>query len=191
MSREKLQIKSEDDINRLIEADEWRSSVLDVAEKLDLPNWWIGAGFLRNLIWDAIQGNQSRVERDVDLVYFDNEHLAPEYDWAIDEKLKSEAPFAEWEVRNQARMHYVNGFEPYTSTEEGISNWVETATCIGVRQLNSKFEYLFCHGTDDLFNLTARPIDRFKTPELLSTFYSRVEKKRWQQRWPSLKIKVD
>lgn len=191
MTREKLQIHSVDDINKLIRGDEWRSRVLDTAEEIGLPNWWIGAGFLRNLIWDAIEGNEPKVERDVDLVYFDSEHLEPEYDWKIDEKLKNEAPFAEWEVRNQARMHYVNGFEPYSSTEEGISNWVETATCVAVRQTNGNLEYLFCHGTGDLFSLTARPIDRFKTPELLPIFYDRIEKKRWRERWPSLKIKLD
>lgn len=191
MPKEKPRVRTEDDISKLIQADEWRSKVLDIAEGIDLPNWWIGAGFLRNLIWDTLEGNEPRAERDVDLVYFDSEHIEPSYDWEIDEKLKKEASFAEWEVRNQARMHYVNEFEPYSSTEEGISNWVETATCIAVRQKDGEFEYLFCHGTDDLFSLIARPTDRFKTTKLLPTFYNRVKEKRWQERWPSLKIKID
>lgn len=88
-------------------------------------------------------------------------------------------------------MHYVNGFEPYTSSEEGISYWVETATCIAVRQQKGKLEYLFCHGTADLFNLIARPIEAFKTEELLPVFYGRIEKKKWQERWPSLKVIVE
>ena len=187
----KLEVKSEQDISQLIRADKWRIDVLNVAERLDLPNWWIGAGFLRNLIWDAIEGNPPRKERDVDLVYFDLAHKEPEYDWAMDEKLKSESPIAEWEVRNQARMHYVNGFKPYASTEEGISNWVETATCIAVRQRDGKLEYLFCHGTNDLFNLIARPIEAFKTEALLPVFYGRIEKKKWQVRWPSLQVVTD
>lgn len=192
---EKIQVNSEEDISRLIRADKWRSDVLDVAERLDLPNWWIGAGFLRNLILDAIECNTPREERDVDLVYFDkeaidfNQHWA--IDWSITDKLRVEAPFAEWEVRNQARMHYIHDFDPYTSSEEGISNWVETATCVAVRQQDNKLEYLFCHGTEDLFNLVARPIEAFKTNELLAVFYSRVEKKKWQERWPSLKIIVE
>lgn len=191
----KLQINSEEDISRLIRADKWRSDVLNVAERLDLPNWWIGAGFLRNLIWDAIEGNAPREERDVDLVYFDKDAIDPDehwaIDWAITDKLKSEAPFAEWEVRNQARMHYINNLEPHMSSEEGISTWVETATCVAVRQQDGRLEYLFCHGTEDLFNLTARPIETFKTEELLPVFYGRVEKKRWQERWPSLKVIVE
>lgn len=195
MTAKKMQINSEEDISLLIRADKWRSEVLDVAEKFDLPDWWIGAGFLRNLIWDAIEGNPPREERDVDLVYFDSDNIDADrhwaVDWAITDQLKSEAPFAEWEVRNQARMHYVHGFKPYASTEQGISNWVETATCIAVRRHSGKLEYLFCHGTEDLFNLIARPIDTFKTEELLPTFYGRIAKKKWQERWPSLKVTVE
>lgn len=191
----KIGISSEEDISRLIRSDEWRTNVLNVAEQLDLPNWWIGAGFLRNLIWDTIEGNVPQQERDVDLVYFDKDAIDPNEHWAIDwsitDKLKTEAPFAEWEVRNQARMHYIHDFEPYVSSDEGISNWVETATCIAVRQRNGELEYLFCHGTEDLFNLIARPIDIFKTKELLPLFYDRVEKKKWQERWPSLLVIVE
>lgn len=89
---EKIQVKSEEDISRLIRADKWRTDVLNAAERLDLPSWWIGAGFLRNLIWDAIEGNSPREERDVDLVYFDKDAIDPSKHWAIDwaltEKLK-------------------------------------------------------------------------------------------------------
>lgn len=191
----KLLIKTEEDISRLIRADKWRMDVLDAAELLNLPNWWIGAGFLRNLVWDAIEGNIPREERDVDLVYFDKDAIDPKehwaIDWAITDKLKKDSPFAEWEVRNQARMHYIHDFEPYSSSEQGISKWVETATCIAVRKQGKELEYLFCHGTEDLFNLTARPIDTFKTDELLPVFYGRVEKKKWQERWPSLRVITD
>lgn len=192
---EKQQVNSEEDISRLIRKDKWRSNVLDVAERLNLPNWWIGAGFLRNLVWDAIEGNAPREERDVDLVYFDKDAINPNEHWAIDwsitDKLKIEAPFAEWEVRNQARMHYIHDFEPYVSSEEGISNWIETATCVAVRQRDGELEYLFCHGTEDLFNLIARPIEAFNNDKLLPVFYGRIEKKKWQERWPSLKIIIE
>ncbi len=183
-------ISSEEDITQLILADAWRMDVLREAEKINLPNWWIGAGFLRNIIWDAIEGIESSPTRDVDLVYFDKEKIDPETDWAYDKELQSIYPNAEWEVRNQARMHYVNDFQPYTSAEDGIAHWVETATCIAVKLENGKFRYLFCHGTDDLFNLVARPIPRFKKPNLLPTFYERVEKKQWRKKWPDLKIEV-
>lgn len=184
-------IESESEISKLIEQDEWMMSVLRAAEKLQLPDWWIGAGFLRNKIWDYIEYKDSKPTRDVDLVYFNLEDVKPETDWAYDEKMKSEHPNAEWEVRNQARMHYVNGSRPFTSTADGISHWVETATCVGVKLKDGELKYLFCHGTDDLFGLVARPTPFFNNEEMIKTFYGRIEKKKWEQKWPDLKVITD
>lgn len=181
-------ILSESDISEILTQDLWRMDVLRAAERLDLPDWWIGAGFLRNLIWNTIEGKPSETTRDVDLVYFDSTNVQPEHDWAYDEKMKKEYPFADWEIRNQARMHYVNNFMPYTSTAGGIAHWVETATCVAVKLDRDNFKYLFCHGTADLFGLTARPIEAFKTPDLINEFRNRVVKKQWQQKWPHLKV---
>lgn len=184
-------ITSEQDISRIIENDEWMMNVLRAAEKLDLPDWWIGAGFLRDKIWDYIENNDSQPTRDVDLVYFNPDDVKPETDWAYDETMKSHYPFAEWEVRNQARMHYVSDSRPFSSTEDGISHWVETATCIAVKLENGALKYIFSYGTDDLFGLIARPIPFFNTKEKIKTFYDRVEKKRWKDKWPDLKVIAD
>lgn len=181
-------IKTEEDIKHLVESDEWMMRVLRAAEKLDLPDWWIGAGFLRNKVWNAIEDDNSHSSSDVDLVYFNSKDIKPDTDWSYDEKMNQDYPIAEWEVRNQARMHYVNNFEPYSSTENGISNWVETATCTAVKLQNGKLEFLFCHGIDDLVNLVARPISRFQTTELINTFNDRIKKKDWQKKWPHLKV---
>lgn len=185
----KHSINSERDITDLIGSDAWMMDVLRAAEELNLPDWWIGAGFLRNKVWDSITGVVSKPTRDVDLVYFNTDDALPETDWSYDILMKKRYPFAEWEVRNQARMHYVNNSQPYTSTADGISHWVETATCVAVRLKNGSFEYLFCYGTDDLFNLVARPIPFFQTKDRIVTFYERVKKKQWQDKWPRLQIK--
>jgi hypothetical protein len=86
----------EDKISELIRADNWMMRVLAAAEELDLPDWWIGAGFLRNKIWDELEGIPSRPTRDVDLVYFDSTNNTPEADWQYDERMKKTYPFAEW-----------------------------------------------------------------------------------------------
>lgn len=190
MARARIIFQNEQDITRLLEEDPWRMDVLHAAAELDLPDWWIGAGFLRNAIWDAIEGNDSPPTRDVDLVYFDKDNANPETDWSYDKSMKTDYPFAEWEIRNQARMHYVNNFDPYTSAADGIAHWVETATCVAVKLKDGKLHYLFCHGTEDLFGLIARPVLEFQTKELLPTFYERVEKKRWKEKWPSLRVEV-
>lgn len=186
----KNQILSEQDIITLIESDEWMMRVLCAAEKLDLPDWWIGAGFLRNKVWNAIEGNGDHSNTDVDLVYFNPKDCQPETDWSYDEKMKRDYPIADWEIRNQARMHYVNNFEPYISTADGISHWVETATCVAVKLIDGKLELLFCHGSDDLLNLVARPIPIFQSDNLIQTFHDRVAKKEWQKKWPNLKVEL-
>jgi len=184
----KHHINSEQSITQIIASDSWMMDVLNAAEEVNLPNWWIGAGFLRNKIWDAIEGVESAPTRDVDLVYFNANNISAETDWNFDVNMKKTYPFAEWEIRNQARMHYKNNSVPFTSTEDGISSWVETATCIAVRLNKGSLEYLFCHGTDDLFNLVARPIPAFQSKERIKIFNERVDNKKWKDRWPNLKV---
>lgn len=181
-------IRNESDIERLVRSDEWMMKVLHAAETLNLPDWWIGAGFLRNKVWDAMEGNDFQKSRDIDLVYFDREDVSPETDWHYDAKMNQDYPFAEWEVRNQARMHSKNGFEPYSSTAEGISHWVETATCIAVRSKEDSLEFLYCYGTDDLLGMIARPTLYFAGPDRIDEFHGRVERKKWRERWPNLTI---
>jgi hypothetical protein len=178
----------EDKISELIRADNWMMRVLAAAEELDLPDWWIGAGFLRNKIWDELEGIPSRPTRDVDLVYFDSTNNTPEADWQYDERMKKTYPFAEWEVRNQARMHYVDNFEPFTSTADGIAHWVETATCVAVKLKDGQLTYLFCYGMDDLLGIIVRPVPYFQTGNRLRAFRNRAEKKQWTKRWPSLVV---
>lgn len=183
-------IKTEENIRQLIESDDWMMQVLHSAEILNLPDWWIGAGFLRNKVWNAIEGDDLPSSSDVDLVYFNSRDIKPETDWLYDEKMKQDYPIADWQVRNQARMHVVDDFEPYSSTVDGISNWVETATCTAVKIENGNLKFLFCHGIDDLVNLVARPIPRFQTIELIDIFKGRVENKGWQKKWPHLKVEL-
>lgn len=186
-----MNITSEDGIAGLIHADAWMMGVLRAAERLDLPDWWIGAGFLRNKVWDAISGKPSQRSRDVDLVYFNPADVAPETDWAHDDRMMKDYPFAEWEIRNQARMHVVNSFPPFTSTADGIAHWVETATCVAVKLVSEELRFLFCYGTGDLYGLIARTTPYFMAGDLLQTFHARVSEKRWRERWPDLRIVIE
>lgn len=172
----------------LLESDVWMLEVLAAAEKLQLPDWWIGAGFLRNKVWDAIEGVKSEPTRDVDLVYFNAKDDAPETDWTYDDQMAQSYPGAKWEVRNQARMHYVNGLPPFTSTVDGIAHWTETATCVAVKTEGGKLKFLFCYGTEDLFGLVARPTPSIVGTDLMKLFYERIDKKKWRERWPDLEV---
>lgn len=181
-------ITSQDDISRIIYEDEWMMRVLRAAEEINLPDWWIGAGFLRNKVWDYLSGNVSTPTSDVDLVYFNASNTAAESDWSYDDMTNKRYAFANWQIRNQARMHVINDFKPFTSTIDGIEHWVETATCIAVRLNNGSLEYIFCYGSDDLLGLIARPTPLFTHTSRIDTFHKRVKSKQWQQKWPNLKI---
>jgi hypothetical protein len=184
-------IKDEEAIRQLVASDPWMMKVLRAAEQLDLPDWWIGAGFLRNKVWDALEDTNHGPTKDVDLVYFNPADTTPETDWNHDKTLQANYPFAQWEVRNQARMHYVNGFDPYTSAADGIAHWVETATCVAVKLQAGKLTFLFCYGLEDLLGLVARPSPYMQGPKLIQLFADRVQAKQWPRKWPHLKVITD
>lgn len=178
------------DIERIVRADDRMMGALAAAVTLDLPDWWIGAGFLRNKIWDTIEGVEN-LTTDVDLVYFDKSDKAREAELIHEQLLQKIASNYDWQVRNMARMHEQNGLEPYKSTADGIKYWPETATSVAVRQVNDELDFLYCYGTDDLLNLVARPTPLFRSGRLLDVYKERMANKKWQQRWPNITIRYD
>ena len=55
--------------------DTFRMNCLRAAREIALPDWYLGAGFLRNAIWDHLhQKHEMTPLNDVDLVYFDPEN---------------------------------------------------------------------------------------------------------------------
>ena len=97
----------------------WRRRALEAVAALDLPDCWIGAGFLRAPVWDHLHGFQRPTPLDdIDVIYFDSEHRAPEADQAQEARLGELAPGLPWSVRNQARMHERNGDQAYDSSAD-------------------------------------------------------------------------
>ncbi len=43
-------MSAESDLAELVRDDEWMMRVLRCADSVGLPDWWIGAGFLRNAV---------------------------------------------------------------------------------------------------------------------------------------------
>jgi len=47
--------------------------VLRAARELGLPDWWIGSGFVRTAVWDAMYDKADKmVPPDVDVIYLDS-----------------------------------------------------------------------------------------------------------------------
>lgn len=121
----------EEDILNLISQDAWMMSVLRIAERQNLKDWVIGAGFIRNKVWNYLHGfvNEKVDTPDIDLVYFNKERNNPEQDEKLSEKLKKETGI-NWEIINEAFAHTWNHRPAYTSTEDTLSKWAETTTVL-------------------------------------------------------------
>lgn len=186
----------EKDIISLIEQDAWMLNILQTAKKLQLPDWWIGAGFVRGKVWDHLHGYKNKTPLpDIDVIYFDVDDFTKEEmrqettksETNFEELLRNHIPDIQWSVTNQARMHVFHNHLPYKNSEEALSRWVETATCIGARlDENNQVILIAPHGIDDLVNLVLRP-----TPGVYDDtkrFYERISKKDWLNKWPKLQI---
>ncbi|WP_406687072.1 nucleotidyltransferase family protein [Rossellomorea vietnamensis] len=184
-------IKSEHDILELVEQDPWMMEVLKTAHKLHLPDWWICAGFVRTKVWDTMHGYSQKTNLpDIDVVYFDASNTDEQFEKYVESRLKEEAPFEPWSVKNQARMHIKNGEAPYTSSIDAISRFPETATSIALK-LNEKNELILAApwGIEDLISLQIKPTPPFKEKEALSSIYEkRVLEKQWDTKWPMVKV---
>lgn len=183
-------VMSAGDVVAVIESDRAALEVLRAAAALGLPDWWIGAGFVRSRVWDAISGVPGTPDRDVDLVYFDPARTDPRTDDRAEEQAEALLPGVPWEIRNQARMHLRNGEAPYTSTQDAMSRWPETATCVGVTLPGDSVRLVTCHGLDDLVGMVVRPSPAFDHPAGRTEVRRRVEAKGWLSRWPGLRLEV-
>jgi len=115
------------DIPIFVAAQPTMMTVLMSAEKLGLSDCWVGAGFVRNPVWDALHGRPwSASYTDIDVAYFDPADIDPKRDEVIEAELAVVIPGAPWSVKNQARMHLQNGDAPYTDTADAMRHWPET-----------------------------------------------------------------
>ena len=179
----------ENDILHLVERDPWMMAVLAGAARLDLPDWMIGAGFVRNKVWDHLHGFQhEKVDTaDIDLIYFDPADLREETEKVYDAQARAFCD-VNWSAKNQARMHLLHNFAPYTSTADGLANWVETSAAVAVTIRDGGLRLVAPHGIGDLVGLIIRPTPTFaqRTDVLLS----RVAEKAWLTKWPKLRVEL-
>ncbi|WP_043514787.1 MULTISPECIES: nucleotidyltransferase family protein [unclassified Actinoplanes] len=185
-----MEVDSERDVVALIESDPAAMRVLHAAATLALPDWWIGAGFVRNRVWDAITGRPPSPERDVDLAYYAPDSVDPADDARAEAHAAELLPGVPWEIRNQARMHLRNGDAPYTSTLDAIAHWVETATCAAVTLRAGTVHLAACHGLTDLTTMVVRPAPSFDNAAGHAAVRARVEAKGWLRRWPTLRLEL-
>lgn len=171
-------------LREIISKDEFFMDLLQCVRSLQLPQWYIGAGVVRSLVWDTLHHYQVKTQlSDVDVAYYDLTNIDLSCDDEIRKKLCKLRSGVNWDVFNQARAHLMTG-ESVVSCEEAVSTWPETATCVGVRlEENGDITLYAPYGLTDLFELKLR-----KGPVSYELFESRVKEKRWLEKWPKLKL---
>lgn len=178
-----------DSLIAIIERDPVRMGALAAVRGLCLPNCWIAAGFVRDAVWDNLHDRDALpLFGDIDVVWFDSYTITPEIDREIEARLRQIDCTLDWSVKNQARMHFRNGDEPYRSVSEAMSAWPETATAVAVRMgRDDELEINAPLGLDDLFGLRLVPTGAFAGRKR-SIFNERVQCKRWLERYPLLTL---
>ena len=196
MHRRRLPITVPPDLSErlgsLVRSTPWLLEALQAARDVDPPDWLVGGGALRDLVWDHLHGRPPAPPRDLDLAFFDPARLDPARDAEVEQALVARLPGVPWDAKNQAAVHtwygrvYGGEVAPLTSSADGVATWPETATAVAVRLLpDDRVQVVAPCGLDDLFGLVCR-----RNPRRVSVahYRRRVRDKRIAERWPGVEV---
>ncbi|KIZ52315.1 nitrate reductase [Pseudomonas oryzihabitans] len=172
-----------------LKTDAERLRLLRVLADLHLPDAWLAAGFVRNLVWDRLHGHaESTPLADLDVIYFDATDCRPGRDREIEALLAARAPGWPWSVRNQAAMHLRNDDAPYGDSLDAMRFWVEVESALAARlTAEGELEVVSPFAQEGLFALHLTPNPWRPRPE---AFRQRLATKGWLERWPRLRIQT-
>ena len=172
---------------------EWFWPALVAVRGLHLSSWCIGAGAVRNLVWDALHGfHTPSALSDIDVARFDAADLSAQADAQMQRRLTDAHPLVPWEVTNQAAVHtwfeaaFGYAVSPLVSLEDAVASWPEFATSVGLTlRDDDSIDVIAPYGLDDLFAMVVR-----RNPARVSvdTFRKRIEQKQYRKRWPRVTI---
>ncbi|MDP2926873.1 MAG: nucleotidyltransferase family protein [bacterium] len=168
-------------------------AILNRANDLNMPNWYLGAGGIVQTAWNVLHGfDAENGIKDYDLVYYDAGDTSYEGEDFFIQKGRElfkdiSVPV---EIQNQARVylwyekHFGRPIDQYKSVEEAISTWPTTATSVGVKkEKNGEWRVYAPFGLDDLLGMVVRANKAQITEKI---YQDKIN--RWIKIWPDLKI---
>jgi hypothetical protein len=169
-------------------------SVLDDVRSVDPPQWWVGAGVIRDVVWERRFGGGADPppSKDVDVAFFNAHDLSAHAEREVEGCVRTRNPEVAWDAKNQAAVHrwYPRRFgiavEPFGSVPEAVATWPEYAVSVAVR-LSDKGELAICapHALDDLLDGIWR---HNPTRVTVEEYKRRLDRKRPASRWPGVRI---
>jgi hypothetical protein len=176
-----------------VRAEPWLLGALEAVAASGLPDAWIGAGAIRDVVWGQRHGGFDPAGvRDVDVAFLDPSDLRGERDQAAQQALARLASLP-WEATNQAAVHtwyheYFGGppVDPFTCVHDAVATWPETATCVAVRLApggDGALEICAPYGLADLLSMTWR-----RNPARVSVATSQARLTRITARWPDVTV---
>jgi len=178
---------------QLVEASDWFLPAQRAVRSLGLDQWCIGAGALRNLVWDALSGNVRRSALcDIDVAFFAADDVSSARDQALQHRLCALMPGWPWEVTNQAgvhwwfEQHFGHPVAPLASLADAVATWPEYATAVAVTLAkDDSISVIAPYGLSDLFTMTVR---HNPARASVATYRQRVAQKKYRDRWPEVTI---
>lgn len=160
---------------------------VDASVSVDLPNWCIVGGLIRDLAWGKILGREV-LPRDIDLIYFDPTNTAPERDWEIEASLSklSGLPFR---LNNQARMHRFNSEARYRNIIDAMTKFPTTVSAIGISGSENRTPVAFSiFGYDALFEPVFQITPHFANSGRRNDFSEYLRRNALFDRWPEVPV---
>ncbi|WP_269631692.1 nucleotidyltransferase family protein [Pelomonas sp. BJYL3] len=180
---------AEDTLRTWLQDTDWLMQALRHARLLGLGSWCIGAGAVRNVVWERLHGRRLHVDQlaDIDLAHHSPQRTAPDDDACLARQLRAASPLP-WEVVNQAFVHRWPGArpgqQPHADLAAALASWPETATAVGAwLDARDRLHFVAPHGVEDLMAGVLR-----KSPGVdAQCFEQRLQEKAFLARWPGLR----
>ena len=177
---------NQDRLQALLDVDPHRMKILGAVSTLSLPDCWVAAGFVRNLVWDHLHHKKTDLN-DVDVIYYCQSDTQGQLAVHATRELQVLLPEVNWQVKNQAVMHIKRQHSQYLSSADAMSFWPEQETAVGVKlDEYGNFSFVATFGLTSLF----KGCITFNSKADEHAFWQRVEKKCWLTTWPKLVIKM-
>ena len=150
-----------DELTEILAASDWFMAVMATVAAVNPPQWWVGAGAVRDLVWDTRFGDgfDPAGVADVDVAFFDLADLSEVREVALESELGRRDPNIVWDVKNQAAVHtwYPDRFgldvPPFRSVSEAVTTWPEYAACVAARLAEDGSVLILApYGLDDLLD---------------------------------------